>query len=628
MNFVEIFLKLGTRGYVAVSDSPTLWKLLPECDEADASDFRGRSDESLASYSNSKQSLLPIIRGESLRCLNLLIRCDNSKVIDFRMSVFSEGVGRPGLPVVALLDTSYHARRFALYCMVSLLVPRNSDGPGVRGSHQRRVTPEIRVWYLDAISCVTSMLKRKNEEDRSSVAHVLWDMSQIMGYITSRENNKVHSEVCHALIYTIRRSPNDAVKCESLMCLGRLVSEYRGSIDCEKEIENLLESIEPSSPLNLPAASLLDRFHSNIPTARSNSILVSAINSLEDLRFTKALTPSQRYQVKSLLEKLGYISTLDSKVEHAITGLSRNPPDWSVDALMVGLGKLSRTSARALEVVLKSDLLVTTKFPSSRVIQAIGDIVFSCIIYNVDDVVVRTLSCNLSRKWLYSEEFRGASLRTIMTGLARVSDSGSQIVHQQAFEEIHTCSESFLLKLWTGSGNSRDERLLADSIRCIGLLMRVTDMSASFITASRAVIIQALLSGRTQRVLAALATIRAKPEILPQRDITIIDDVLEETCSKLEGRTVWDYDSADTVAGQLHIILEAWLLCANVVCPKRSSPSIQRRVRKILSGNPKLRKLERYNPCITTFLDRLGSVFRTPDPCVTHDDHQQDSTFH
>ena len=592
---IESFHAVGCLGYTRRDDPGSEWTISSTPETLHDSECIVFSEVSSVSQSSSIQpTWVERIRGESLRCLYLLIRQVDQPFQLSPLTLLEDAGNRPGLSTLVRLDPSYHVRRFAMFSMVYLLRSFQTRNLLPSNMRFRTASHELAGLEINVLRALGGLLTSNDKQDWSTVEHILID---VISSATWKRMGPIHHYVLRALIGRIDAASGPSRRI-FLVGLSSIMEKGNPPDDILDTCVQVLATWTDDDPGNILAVNrLLAKLHGRLPRAIVQSQVVEGLRYCLELLELKSIERSVTDQMCACFENIGLLADLNPDSQHLIRTLTERVPNQCQAALILGLGRLSRHSQDTVRFVLSLSLngLVTTVSPP--VIRGIGDIVFSASIF------AECVHFNPFEEWIKIDKVRGPVLRAMMTGLSRIHSSGESYSENSLFNCIISDCERLLSDVWCSVDIAVDEKVFSDSIRCIGLLNRVRIPTDSFRKSSSLIVLDALRSGKTQRILAALASINTGQQHLDlENGSTLVHGLCCEYLRRLEENTRWDYESAESVGGTLHVIHDCMTSLEQV-----SSRDIQNRVRSLLK-NGKMHKMKAYSSSMITILDRLDRL--------------------
>ena len=592
---IESFHAAGSLGYSRGEDGWSEWTIFPTPEMLHDSESVVLSEVSSVSQSSSnQQTCVERIRGECLRCLYLLIRLSEQPLQASPVTLFEDAGNRPGLPTLMRIDPSYHVRRFAMFSMVHLLKSYRMKFARPRNMRSREAPQELSGMEDMVLSALGGLLTSDDKQDWSTAEHILID---VISSITWKRVEPIHHSFLGTLIERIEGTSGlpRRIFLEGFSCIidkGNLPDDI---VDMSVKI---LTTWTDADPANILAANpLVSKLSDRLPIHVVHLLVGEGLGHCLHLSELKSIERSVSDQMSACLENIGLLAELDLDFQQLIASLVERAPGICRDALVLGLGKLSRHSHDTVRFVLGLDLNEFFANVSPSVIRGMGDILFSTITFG------ECVHANMFKEWIKNEKVRGSVLRAMMTGLSRIHSSNQNYSSDPLLNCIVSDCETLLIDIWCPQDLAVDEKVFADSVRCVGLLNRVRIPMDSFRESSSSIILDALHSGKTQRILAALASMNTGSQYL---DLENRSSLVRELCcdylDRLEENSRWDYESAEFVGGTLHVIHDC---VANL--GQAFSRDILNRVRSLLKHG-KIHRMKAYNSSITSILERLDRL--------------------
>ena len=551
------------------------------------------SDCSSVVLSSVERTRLGKIRGESLRCMYLLIRVRADDLVgQWSSLVLDKNNTRLGLCSIALTDTDAYARRFALYCVVSLFrsetarkfISKRLFVSGGSGIGPSLLCEDIWAALPVIVSTVNAFLKFENSHDQSSISFVLSDFLKSVSWKTAGMENQLHECFQSLVNHHLQNNGSPIEECvwtRFLWALSVLVPQIALST-CEIDQLKTCLFRTPNISEHVLAINCVIQQVPCLGTHFSNLILDGLC------LISKTSVPQSSFEAVLLnLSILPTTPPLEEFLVRLITG------EQYPDSVLFGLGKLSRVSEQQTTQIFQLDMLpLIRKRGGTKWIQGVGDLLFSGIIYEIVVPVVDVLLSTLVAETLNTGQLEAASLRAIMTGLSRLNEHTSAVILRDGllneFQEV-------LLKVWSNP----NEKILADSLRTIGLLhplLRKTNCRTErFHCESKRHLTEGLKSGKTQRILSALYTISTSDCIEDWNES--VTDMLKETCANVLNRKEWDFASVAPLVGMLHVIHNGLSL--------GSIDADLRKNLEILVNDNRFAKVIKYDPAIAKHIDTV-----------------------
>jgi hypothetical protein len=484
--------------------------------------------------------------------------------------------------------------------VAALLKSARIPATNSRGNKNKFVSDTKRA-FAEIIGVIAFLLRSGDPEDRSTVCRVITDVLGSPCWSALDEKAEKVNELFVSVVHSIRES-SDEDEIRFLLGIPQQLGELsRVSVEAQTAVVDLLRSLYPkceSAVIRLALVRPLSVLSEPVESELPRSILINALRMIADAD-TSNLTVDDFKAVFGNLFRLDAVSISEGDLLNLI---STRIPETVRESFLAGCGKLSRKSFSACNQIIRIKLQGFTQEISVEKIKAFGDLVFSAIIWECGDEQLPGLTKLLSK--LLNTPHRGYCLRAIMTGLARLRDTGQAYSAGVHLHELVGATKVFLLQVWREL--SCEERLAADSLRTIGLLHSVVRFDAEFHRVANEAISKGLLSRKTQRVLASLSSVQAFHDAVDPAILELVSDVFEGYLSDLAERTVWDYASADTIAGGLHIVKAAWdLTSAGRRHDHRSNAAAQLRIIGICI---KRYRVYQYNKSILDSIEYLTNV--------------------
>ena len=569
---IETFHEWGTVGYGRIVSTYTSdWVIDNNLCESNESDIQTCSDYStVTSHGTVDFRRLARIRGESLRCLHMLSRARAGDLARHWDMFLGEASGRPGLDTIVRVDPSEHARRFALYAMVSLL-----RSPSLRAlcnkvsrTIVKTLEPSLVSGCLRIHQSVIRMLRSGNTEDCSSVRHIISAYASSMPWAFLKASAHSFDDIVGPLVHKVSTSSPE----DSLEYLGALSSSLP-YVHCNPDVEmDLMQALvrisgfsitdpEMRASVSLNLNTVLVLISPTGTTSIDSSLIVEP--ALERARELIAMSDDGKKtllnHLKASLVSVGFLEDLSAPVmrtlEFLAHALQTREPSELLDAFMVGIGRASRKSRDNAQKVLTLNLELFGQ--SAKFIQSQGDLLFSCFLYGIESDKVRVLSTFMT-ECLLNPDTSGLALRALMTGLARLRDS------QETARRTVSCGlclnslKDWLMRSFSDSKIIADERIRADALRTIGLLEPLFDVGREFRASSRESLIESLKSGKTQLMISAISSLNEidLSDVERQRVGSEIAGLLLDTIRWFQACAQWDYEGGPAVVGRLHVLAD------------------------------------------------------------------------
>ena len=604
VSIVEDLLVCCPVGYVASADHPlaekwTLRGYLACGAETESTPGTVFSSVELTSVSD---SLYGRLRSESLKCLNLVLRSNSARYGEPLCNLVLDRANMPGLATIARIDDNPYARRYAFYSLVALL--RSPKTP----KSSRFFTAEDVQSFSFIQKSLTSLLQSTDPQDRVTVSHVLLNVISLTPWKAIEKTGELHNTLFRGLLENLKQTGIDSTTV--ILISGMAAISAATAVDSGLRCDaidwiqiycpQLAEAMEYRSGIILQINCLI---YSLKIDDRSDEIQIYIHEGLEILTRKSSVEPVDRATISMCLFNVSRLTTVNARVLHNLISLATSElPESHKDALFGGLGKLSRLSASSLQAILTIDLVsLIPDILSPISLQAVGDLVFSAIIFGIENEKVYPLIARLTE---WGSLNRGFCLRAIMTGLSRIRDTGDrQTVTDQRLLQIQISTQQFLIGLWSDGLHSCEERLASDSVRSIGLVEAVFACNHDFQRAAEHALAAALFSRKTQRILASIASLCATEMHKSDNMRMLVLEMLKDVITTLRSRRSWDFESSDSVAGALHVINDGIAFLISQGCPQ--SLNLDRD--QIVSIGSSIRKyrIYRYNPSILVYLESI-----------------------
>ena len=627
LSMTEVFLSWSYLGYrCALTAAIPVWSVISlELSRSHDSDSQTMSDVSMSGLKRGIDSeRIARIRAEALRCLNQILRSQPEVFLGHWISLVFGDTRRPGLKLVAKSDPGAFARRFALSCMVSLVScdrVRKWVGPFSARSSGRSLislTEDIGRTIPDVAESVLNALECGNIADNESALYIL---SEFVGCIpwkslTDKGEAALHRIVKASCMFVMHESLE--VSCHSIAGIAAAIPHVSLSDVDQCALVSKISAIMLARPLEihtpcqrafiLQVNLLIHRLSGAIDSTFVEETVTLGLKVCEhSIQDSSNLNKQAQALVSSCLVNIRLLRHLKIETCEVIMRISRRiselPPELN-ESFQLGLGKLSRYSPESLKFVLTLPLV--TDRVTGRGIQAVSDVLFSCLVYHVEDI--RTVEIwRFVNMWLMDENLRQASFRALMTGISRLNERLETAVLHTMTHVVTVDIQVWLMAFW--STNVCEDKFMADSIRMIGLLQSLirqgNAFAESFIEVSETRIAEALHSRHTQTVLSGIFSLKemGKCSIFDKYDQ--LKTVIIEHCTTISERETWDYDSAAAIGGSLHVILDALMEYA------RDGASVETRVAlalKNLKDDKRIRGLSRFNPNIIQYLNTISQL--------------------
>lgn len=625
LSMTEVYLSWSYLGYrCALTAGIPVWNVTPlQLSRHPDSDSQTTSDVSVSGLKRGIDSeRIARIRAEALRCLNQLIRAQPEVFFGHWSSLVFGDTRRPGLKLVAKSDPGAFARRFALSCMVSLVScdrVRKWVGPFSTRSSGRSLislTEDIGRTIPDVVESVLNALECGNIADNESALYILSEFVGSIPWKSLKDKGEaaLHRIVKRSCLHVARDSLE--VSCHSIAGIAAAIPHVSLRDVDQCELVSKISAVMLARPLEihtpchraliLQANRFIHRVSGAIDSTFVEETVTLGLKVCEHfIQDSVNLNKQAQALVSSCLVNIMLLRNMDAETCELIRKISRRiselPPELN-ESFQHGLGKLSRYSQGSLKFVLTLPLM--TDRVTGRGIQAVCDVLFSCIVYRIEDIRAVEI-WRFVNMWLKDENLRQASFRALMTGMSRLNENLEAAVLHTMTHVVIVDIQVWLMAFW--STNACEDKLMADSIRMIGLLQSLIKQghafAESFMEVSETRIAEALHSRHTQTVLSAIFSLKemGKCSIFDKHDQ--LKTVILEHCTTISERETWDYDSAAAVGGSLHVIVDALMDYA------RDGASVETRVAlalKNLRDDKRTRELSRFNPHIIQNLNTIS----------------------
>ena len=580
IEMVEVFHEWGTVGFIPCNPSGG-WQ-----ESQHPMDFGSGYLQMTDTTSNSQiepfapQGRRGRIRGESLRCLYILLR-EHPDLLSGQLAwLLRDSKRRPGLASIVLFDTNAFARRFAMYIMI---VPLRSDKvrrwvgqfsrcPRKGSLDESSLSRELFASLELTISSMKALLQGSREGDLSSACHVLSDFST--GIPWKSFNDKV--EVIYPIVLSLIGHVKDAVNLRMCDKLIMTISNLVQHISLEKtDVTSLASAIVSKISYNsfernaqaliLSSNFLVARFPHKDCSESLQAIAMKGLSLVHALLEGSISLDRTAHVERCIASTLRNVSILgQSQCEQAvdsciyIDGLL-DLREETRDALYFGIGKYARNS---LQITIKSMEcgIGLSSSPTSSSIECVGDLYFSSVLFEVDNLTP-TLYLNKLFDWVEQEPTRERSLRAVMTGVSRLRESESLDPRSKSVALLTEKITYSLLRM--GSVPNCSINLQADLVRTVGLIqpLIIPDrVDPSFIVRIDDNLISALTSNKTQITLAAFYTLTEMNRIQRTVDFAVpyVLQAIDDAWKKLESHSIWDFASAAFIAGKLHVLYDGY----------------------------------------------------------------------
>jgi hypothetical protein len=494
------------------------------------------------------------VRQESLKCLHMLVQGNVDLLFSHWGSLLLESGSRIGLLQIVARDKSAVCRRYAAYTAVCFLKSRQVESwPGTIISSRKPMNASSTGDCLGMLLEMVSSFARTNDaSDKLTIVRLIRDVAV--------------------------RTPWKNVENASIVSM-QLLQWIMDVLPTTEEPQTILHSVPALLAQARPDLSFVSALATEVIACTHNVSLVNQV--LHELLKLHPTCITSTTELTAIFESgiglpsgdvpgriatimnVSYLSTLSDELQNFLN--KSFCVEWDVqpflvkESLIFVIGKVTRRSVANTEFVLQSLSAWWDKVRESDSVkstQAIGDILFSSIIWGVIDepVVDQLLFTELTVRLNGPQP--GSALRAIMTGFVRISEC-PPTTNSAVFCRIIHSTQNRLLSIWDDP-KCVDDRVFADTIRTVGLVASVQGsfVNEHFNTRSYSECINALMSRKTQRCLSALVSLRQLPEGSTDEVWRIIHEVVQETCGAITSHPRMDYATAPTVSGQLHVLSE------------------------------------------------------------------------
>ena len=575
------------------------------------SESRGYSDFSTVSSAGAVgNDRLARIRGESLRCLYMLVRSQSLQLVDHWEMIMFDTVGRPGLEAILELDDCVHARRFALYTIVSLLRVSSPHRPIEKQSKpctKPRHAPRDKEHQLRAIHrSVVLLLKSADPGDESSVRHIIADYVSRMPWSLFSEKDLFVVDTFNVLIEKLA-APSSEPACDYLSALALLLPHCPVSQSMGEAVVSTLHGLcNRTADETICLWSNVALFHVSAsrpldPT--SGDIIERGVDVTTRLLMSENDHKAYSTHFIACLANAGLLTGLSVNVMTCLEQLVRHlRPGEIYDSFMVGIGKASRKSKESAIKILSLEVTNDSFFP--KLIQSRGDLLFSCFLFGVKGPDVDILREFMQAR-LCDPVTVGIALRAFMTGLSRLREAGDiASVCGEAHASLLSLEE-WLLERFRTIGLAGDERLVADTVRTLGLLEPLLETTGYFRSVSLQILREAVTSRRTQVVLSAifsLGEVRLDPD--EGREVSqALTELIHACIQRLEGNVSWDYQSGPMIVGLLHVCADSLDLAVKLEHVDLVGSA--RESLRYIAKDPRMKKLFKYFPLAEKYASRI-----------------------
>jgi hypothetical protein len=615
---IDAFHKWGTFGYRWSETSGVWTEIVSDVGDGCFSAIISEDSSNSVAVSEVPQGRYGRIRGESLRCLYVILREHRDALSGQQRSYFGDSGTRPGLATIVIRDSNVYARRFAMYAMI---VPLRSQkvrkwigqfkAPDkVERRSGSSLSEDVHASLELLIGGLQALLERSREGDVSTACHVLSDFA---GGIPWKSFNNMAS----VIFGIIRQLGDHLLNCASVSLSEKLVSGLAYLVpQVELSVEDrscLLNTLMDKIPAE-------DTIHARLYILSGNLLVNRLANSsfsagsliVAGLRLVEAIitdtvikidtTPHVERCMIATLRNLSQLEGDRMDVLESCLRINQSPElrDDARDALLVGVGKLSRISYQALTWAINQNVGLHEK-ASHASIECVGDLAFSAILHGIDSVTY----LDKLFVWLEHEGTRERSLRAIMTGISRLRETRYQIRSSSAQQTLILRLSTILQAIWALS--NCPVNLRADSIRTFGLLQPLISYSnnvhGSLAENATEALLEALNSSKTQLTLAAFYSITEMKLAEREVDFAIphIVKTIDNIWEQLEKHTEWDFASVPFLTGKLHA------LCEGYRCIDRCGQSmlLEDNRRLTVMQNTRLKSLSKFNSHIAKYMDLL-----------------------
>jgi hypothetical protein len=600
---VESLLEYSTLGYVLIAEDPSCGNprysestAVPQCTELNV--YRALSRRRWKINTQEAQYRL---RRVSLKCLVSILRgSDVSSQVEWWWLV-SDRSSRPGLATIAIMDSCKLARRFGFYCVVSIL---RSIKRSFRGSFIPADAKSCSIIILEVLLC---LLRSNSSHDRETAEHALMDIIACIPWKSLNEKGRMIQTLYEIILTGMKERGEGELRLDALTALAT-ISEIDESL--QKGTISWVLEIYSSGPPDVPKFvfqinSLLSKIGDTMAWDHGmEKVIADGIHIVAQASGDNLLGSRAKNHFAGCLTNIAKLNVIEETLFEDLNRIALNIRGSLADDFFVGLGRLSRKSSKCSDQILKLNLIDVVQVSlTPGVIRGSGDILFSGIMFGSNSAQLPMLVKALTR-WDLST--RGLCLRAFMTGLSRLRDEPQDRKHNITLNTITQSIKRFLIALWAEGLQQCDERLSADSVRSIGLIACNGGLEDDFKIAAKDTLCYAILSGKTQRVLAALASLGSFEVSEDSQFCSLVRDMVSDWIESLNDRKSWDYDSADSINGALHVIREGVLYLKKVSSYRLNEVPLQRFV--TISTSVRKYKVFKYNPNILVHLERIQAM--------------------
>ena len=555
MVFVEHLRLSASLCYLVPSSKDASWRSLEPPSVAIGYESSAVSEASTDSRRLRYDGIYARLRGESLRCLSLIIRSVPYHFAGRWCELVVDGPNTPGLATIVRIDECVHARRFAMFAMVGLLksfrVPSTK-----RNMITRNVVSDTTEAFPQIVEALSSLLHSSHPEDRNTVCRVIGEIVSCACWSQIANKDQLVDSLFLSVVKACRKTKETSELLTLLSVLEKLADISPITVQTQEATKELLSFFHYSELLPAVRIYLVEPMAAFLEADDSASAVPHIVRECIRLIAHDTSFEIQAEVVKSVFRNLWRLDSLTTETVEELVRISLKLASEEREEFIAGLGKLSRRSENVCICIFTGmNLIDFFTHPSPVSIKGIGDLVFSAIIWKVHSDQLTGLIDSVVQ--LFTTANRGFCLRAIMTGLSRLRDAGEDHTMNNTLLHITNPTMEFLCDLWTEF--SCEERLAADSLRTVGLLSCVVPFDSRFQSISTTALSKGLLSRKTQRVLSSLASLQFMQSNADKTLLALVPEVLNEYLAELADRTVWDYASSDSIAGSLHIVRSAWM---------------------------------------------------------------------
>ena len=572
------------------------------------------------------------IRGESLRCLYMVLRASPDDVCGQWLFLLRNSPSRTGLLTIAQEDAGMYPRRFALSSMVALLRAdriRKWVGtlPPAHVSHHEHslsLAEDIRTSIDLMIPVMSSFLESSREGDRESATFLVAEFVGSVPWGSLSEKEHHVDRLYGAVTQCAHDAELDGVT-QLLSAIAVLIPLKALAITDVSELVNILNRVaEEVSALPWSDAS---RRCSLSASWAINKLLKYDVRSLHGRLIQFGLQAAHEIlnsigtcikmhsvlpQLSASLSNSALLSNFNAEVGETLVDLAGNMkayPREVADSFMVGLGRATRQSEEAARLVLSFGVNAGRR--SAKQIQCIGDTCFSGILFGIKEPsLISHAQCLV--ELLRDQSMEAAALRAIMTGLVRLNEGPAVAGGHFLTTEILCSLQSWLLEYWEKPVERRDDRVMADSLRVVGLMQPLLYLlqieTLEFHTSSRMQLRDGLTSGKTQLVLGSLASLDQLE--MASAEFNHFDSVLlqvfADSCTSIVHRERWDYSAAAPVGGALHVLVNA-----SKFTERHVRSDVMHHVTATivpLLDDRNILRLSKFNPAITDYIQEIKQL--------------------